>query len=545
MRYRFPIFRSWAVWSLLVVIVLVMVSACSPAKVELDLFYPYGQDGTDIYNKISRFAIDVRGESLVSSEGSQFEPSEDLKNILPNISCSRDEKQANPKLDIEIKALNGQNEAVASGRSIVFHACGKPLRLPLFLGPVNRFSILTSFFRPQGGVPFTEAAEMAEKRAGHRAIQLSDGRLFLTGGAIVSGLGKLTSVSGETEIFDPTSGTFSKGPSMSSPRAFHTITTIENSVVVVGGLNVVAGRLEPVRNVDVFNINAQGKLVRSDGPALTEGRAFHTATRVGSSNNILVFGGITWLEGKAKMATQWEILDYSQDAVIGKGPIDEKNQRAMHAEASLETGRILLTGGLQLNAQGQASALKSMVSTFLITEGTTPRAVLDSVTDTMKEARAGHTATVLQNNKVLLVGGMNPRPDNIFVPQSVVSNMEMLTKDGAIDPSSAINLSQPRVFHSTIRLVDGRILLFGGIQSITGDTAVTTNRAEIYNADAVAGIRPTPLLVLQRKDRFMHSATLLLNGNVVMLGGVAPPATSAESYATLDRGEIFNPGPSP
>lgn len=534
----FPL-HSWKVWSLLFVLVGGLLS-CAPAKVELDLFYPYGQDGTDIYNKISRFAIDVRGESISSSDGSQFEPGSSLQKVLPNLKCDREDNKPTPKLDIEVTALDGQNKAIASGRSIVFHPCGKPLQLPVFIGPVGRFSILTAFFKSKDGSSFTEAAEMTEKRAGHRVVQLNDGRLLITGGTIISGLGKLTAVSGETEFFDPTTGTFSKGPSMSSPRAFHTVTVIENSVIVAGGLNVVAGRLEPVRNVDIFTINSAGKLVRSDGPSLTEGRAFHTSTQVGSSSNILIFGGLTWLEGKVKMATQWEILDYTQDNIVGKGPIDEKIQRAMHAEAQLENGRILLTGGLQINAQGQVSALKSFLSTFLITEGSQPRAVLDVSTETMKEARAGHTALVLQNNKVLLAGGMIPKADNIFVPQSIVGNMELFTKEGTPD-AAVINLSQPRAFHSTMRLTDGRVLVFGGIQSVNGDTAVTANRAEIYNADPNAGIRPTPLLVLQRKDRFMHSATLMLNGSIVILGGVAPPATSAESYATLDRGELFNP----
>lgn len=543
--------KRWRVMPLLLWFALLLVAAghwsCSPARLELDLYYPHG-DGSTVFQRISRFSISVKGESLKSGDGAEFDPSEDKQNILPNIECNPTSEGETPRLEIEVLGLTGQGAVFASGRSVLFHKCGEKKNIPVLLSPKGQFSTLTAFFRPQQGLPFTEAAQMNEVRAGHQVVTLSDGRLLITGGANVRGLGKIQSVSGETDIFDPTTGIFTKGPSMSSNRAFHTATVIGDSVVVVGGLDVINDQIVPVRNIDIFTLNAAGKLVRQDGPALVEGRAFHTATRLGSTNNILVFGGMTWVNGTQQMAAKWEIHNPGESAVLASGDVDAANRRAMHASAVLtDTGRILLAGGLQVNSSGNIDTLNTALTAFTIEQAGQLRAVLETISGSMKSKRAGHTATVLENGDVLLVGGMEARADNIFVPQTVVKTMEVIKKDGTFATGDAFNLDQARVFHSTIRLTDGRVLVYGGInrigdQGANKDVAFTADRAEIFNSDPDNGIRPTPLKVLQRKDRFMQSATRLLNGSVVIIGGVAPPA-GAPDYVTLSRGEMFNPGP--
>ena len=375
---------------------------------------------------------------------------------------------------------------------------------------------------------------------------LPDGRLLITGGAEITGLGKIAGVSGTTEIYDPTTGTFSKGPSMSTPRAFHSITVVENSVVVVGGLGLESGRLTSVRNVDVFVINSNGKLERRDGPSLTEGRAFHTATAIGTTSNLLVFGGVRYQpqSGTPSMATQWEILDYTQDEVVNKGPIDEANRRAWHTASRLEaTGRILMAGGLQVSSTGEIKTLDTMVSVFMITEQDLPRAVPEPAKIKLNAPRAAHTATVLQNESILIVGGMVARTDNLFVPQSVVGSMEIFGSDGS-RKGGLINMTQGRVFHSTHRLNDGRVVIFGGLKGVNPNLAASVaDIAEIYNPDSTDGIRATPEQVRQRKDRFMQSAAILINGSLVVIGGVALPTAPTDPFATLNRGEIFNPGP--
>ncbi len=523
--------------------------SCSPARLELDLYYPHGEGG-EVFQRISRFSISVKGDSLKSGDGAEFDPSEDKQNVLPGLECTpASNEEETPRLDIEVLGLTGQGAVFASGRSVLFHKCGKEKKIPLLLSPQGRFSTLTAFFRPESGLPFTEAAEMTTVRAGHRVATLSDGRLLITGGANVVGLGKIDTVSGETDIFDPATGVFSKGPSMSSNRAFHTVTVIGNSVVVVGGLDVVNGQIVPVRNIDIFTLNAAGKLVRQDGPALVEGRAFHTSTRLGSTNNILIFGGMTWVNGTQQLATKWEIHNPGEAAALNSGDIDAVNRRAMHGASVLtETGRILLTGGIQVNTSGNLDTLNTGLTAFTVEQAGLPRAVLEPLATPLKAKRAGHTSTVLENGKVLLAGGMEVRADNLFVPQTVVNSMELITTKGEVDTVGPFTLEQPRVFHSTVRLTDGRVLVYGGVTSIgdqgaNKDVAITANLAEIYNADPTNGIRPTPLKVAQRKDRFMQSATRLLNGSVVVIGGVAPPAGSPD-YVTLSRGELFNPGPS-
>ena len=58
--------------------------ACSPARLDLALYYPAGENGKTVYNAINRFNIVMRGESLTAPEGddsNEFEPSENKGKI--------------------------------------------------------------------------------------------------------------------------------------------------------------------------------------------------------------------------------------------------------------------------------------------------------------------------------------------------------------------------------------------------------------------------------------------------------------------------------
>ncbi len=541
--------RGWLLLGLFAVVLGASQWSCAPARLDLNLYYPVGQDGKAVYDKITRFSIAMRGESLTAPAGddsNEFEPSENKSRVLPDVKCRPKKEGETPKIEIEVLGIDGQGKSFASGRSILFHECGKPLKVSLFMSPVGRFSTLTSFHLVTNGAPFTQAAAMDEKRAGHRVALLPDGRLLITGGAEISGLGKITAVSGTTEIYNPTTGIFTKGPSLSVPRAFHTMTQVENSIVVIGGLGLQAGKVTSVRNVDVFALNSAGKLVRRDGPALTEGRAFHTATAIGTTSNLLVFGGVSFqpTSGSTTMATQWEIVDYTKDEVVSKGPIVAVDRRAMHSSSRLEaTGQILLAGGIQINSQGKVNTLDSMLSVSVIAESGEPRAVRKVLSEKLKAPRAAHSATILENKSVLIAGGMVARSDNLFVPQTVVGTMEIFASNGERQ-GGQLTMTQPRVFHSTQRLNDGRVVLFGGLQSVSPNlVAKASTIAEIYSPDPTNGIRSRPQEIPQRKDRFMQAATLLLNGSLVVIGGVAVPSVPAAPYATLNRGEAFNPGP--
>jgi len=129
-------------------------------------------------------------------------------------------------------------------------------------------------------------------------------------------------------------------------------------------------------------------------------------------------------------------------------------------------------------------------------------------------ARSAHTATVLQNGRILVVGGFGA-----------------LNSAEIYDPSSdtwslAASLTVGRAYHRATLLKDGRVLVTGG----TPDLVNAIGSAEIYdpiaNAWTSAGSLPNAVWV--------HSSTLLPTGEVLVTGG-------HNSTGSLTATELYDP----
>ena len=80
---------------------------------------------------------------------------------------------------------------------------------------------------------------------------------------------------------------------------------------------------------------------------------------------------------------------------------------------------------------------------------------------------------------------------------------------------------------STLQLAGGKILITGGRDGGAGSTML--NSADVYNP-ATGLFSATGNLL---EPRQYHSATLLLNGKVLVAGGMSPTGTAAISTAEL------------
>ena len=80
--------------------------------------------------------------------------------------------------------------------------------------------------------PLSPLPAMATERRGHTATRLADGRVLIAGGESASG------ALNETEIYDPTSATFSVSGNMSTARVDHSATLLaDGRVLIAGGRN--------------------------------------------------------------------------------------------------------------------------------------------------------------------------------------------------------------------------------------------------------------------------------------------------------------------
>jgi N-acetylneuraminic acid mutarotase len=184
--------------------------------------------------------------------------------------------------------------------------------------------------------------------------------------------------------------------------------------------------------------------------------------------------------------------------------------RHEHTATLLSDGRVLIVGGLQERAAGSQGL--ASVEVYDPVSGTW------SITGSLNSGRAEHTATLLPDGTVLVTGG------NAGYSGPALASVEIY------DPtrgtwSAAPPLSVPRRGHSATRLADGRVLVVGGRFS-TNDPDVHAS-AEIY--DPVSGTwSPTGSLLTPREG---HSATLLPDSRVLVVGGYYQSwLASAEVY---------------
>jgi len=133
-------------------------------------------------------------------------------------------------------------------------------------------------------------------------------------------------------------------------------------------------------------------------------------------------------------------------------------------------------------------------------------------------ARRSHTATLLQDGKILIVGGDNAN--------GMVGQAEMFDPATLTSSNIAANPIALRTDHTATLLSDGRVLIIGGVDSngLLGST-------EFYNPSSVPAPSFTagPALMLARSG---HTATVLSDGKILIAGGEATGSAEIFDPAT-------------
>jgi WD40 repeat protein len=183
--------------------------------------------------------------------------------------------------------------------------------------------------------------------------------------------------------------------------------------------------------------------------------------------------------------------------------------RATHTATLLPDGKVLIAGGFL--EEGTSEIPISSAELY------DPETKTFTLTGDLNEPRDGHTATLLPNGTVLIVGGWN-------------KNGRTATAE-LYDPATGefhytAEMISPRQSMTATLLKNGQVLIAGG-DSARGTFQRT---AEIYDPIKAVFIPTGDLNV----GRGAHTATLLKNGSVLIVGG-----TSNESV--LASAEIYDP----
>ena len=156
-------------------------------------------------------------------------------------------------------------------------------------------------------------------------------------------------------------------------------------------------------------------------------------------------------------------------------------------------------------------------------------------------SRGLHTATLLPGGMVLVTGGVN---------KLVGSNATVLSSSELFDPvgktwantrlitGATTQMGLCRYAHTATLLPNGQVLIAGGSGGAGSPffPGAPLSSAELYNP-ALNTWTPTPAQ-LNDGPRYGHTATLLSNGQVLIVGGMGlndAPLSSAEVYDSTKK----------
>jgi large repetitive protein len=293
------------------------------------------------------------------------------------------------------------------------------------------------------------------------------------------------------EIYDPVAGTWTGTGSMTVARTSHTATLLPDGTVLVAG----GSRGTAVGGTgDLASAEVYDPDVGTWTPTgrMTTARTYHTATLL-PNGTVLVAGGMGGTVGHAVgIQASAEVYDPVNGTWTATGRMT--NSRDYHTATLLPNGTVLLVGG-----EGG-----------LYAPGTTSAEIYDAgsgswtATGSMTTARYLHTATLLSNGTVLVAGGFN----QIGGKPAYFASAEIFDPADGTWMSTG-NMSTARCCHIATLLPDGTVLVAGG----GGPEELSS--AEIYDPFAAAWTTTASMITA----RGSYTATLLPNETVLAAGG--------------------------
>ncbi len=186
--------------------------------------------------------------------------------------------------------------------------------------------------------------------------------------------------------------------------------------------------------------------------------------------------------------------------------------RAVHTATLLPDGRVLIVGGCTSHGC-EAGDDANKAELYNTATG------LFSPAGSMNDERAsGHTATLFGQDKVLISGGWRQRRPT--------ASAEIYHIDaGVFKKTDAMHVA--RTGHTATVLADGRILIIGG-----SNGTETIASAELFDPETHTFTPAAPL----NAPRAGHVAIRLLDGRVLAIGG-----HDYHNDLVLDSAEIYNP----
>lgn len=343
----------------------------------------------------------------------------------------------------------------------------------------------------------------------HTASLLNDGSVLIVGGK-----GFKEAVHRQAIRYVPSTNSYQADANLSLARIEHAALRLASGkVVVAGGWDPTAPGtpFDPVyKSTEIYDPETRSF---SAGPDMTFPRRDHIATQL-QDGRFLITGGLG-LRGSGFGANPGtEIYDPVANTFVASGRMS--SGRWLHTATLLADGRVLIVGGRDNNCpDGSTCRVYSLASAEIfdpITGTFTP-------TGSLNISRWGHSATLLPNGRVLILGGESTDLEN--TDRTGVAEVY----DPAIGQFTPwTSLGEGRGFHTVTALNNGKLLVAGGFRA----TVIATSSTEYFDPTTGAVTAGPNMYEFHAR----HTATKLSNGEVFIFGGTysVAPATAAEIF---------------
>lgn len=291
--------------------------------------------------------------------------------------------------------------------------------------------------------------DMEVARLFHTATRLQDGRVL-----VVGGVADTRSTAVQAELYEPGRRQWLiVDSSATQQRVMHAAVLLHDGrVLVMGGAQPQGGRPVALNSAELYDPQQRRWLPAA---AMHEARMLHTATIL-ADGRVLVVGGVT-IQGNMEIAlSHAEIYDPIQNVWQPAGEMFDS--RYMHTATLLEDGAVLVAAGMGTRQSQAQTSRPEIRNTAELYRG----ASVWDVSGFLLEPRSEHTASLLRDGRVWIVGGGTPVM-RVNAPLASVEVYDPVARRWGVGAA----MTQERMGHSATVLSDGRLLVVGG-ESLSG-----------------------------------------------------------------------------
>lgn len=321
--------------------------------------------------------------------------------------------------------------------------------------------------------------------------------------------------SGETDTRAlPAVGTWTASPDLVSIRGTTTAVVLKDgrALAIGGGVGIQA-----VAAVEVFD-PATG--VWQATTPMNQARRGHQAVVLGDGR-VMVAGGIN----EGELLASVEIFDPTTSKWTTVAPMSVP--RLGSTLTLLTNGNVLVTGGTSADTASGSGGGQTIRPDATAEIYNVAANRWTTTAGSMSTPRFEHTATALDDGRVLIAGGQGPPIAGIV---SALATTEIY--DPAVDSFRKSNdMGDARFNHTAVKLPDRTVMVVGGSGGTNGETSLST--AEVFNPGDGSWTSAGTLT----GSRSGHTATAFPDGRVLVAGG---ELITRGNHRSLNTAEIFS-----